>query len=74
MLRTSQLTPECPAVHTHEATKFVAARVVPCLRLAVSTVAESREASPARWQPSSHVLWFGPGVSLKPFRAITDNQ
>lgn len=44
------------------------------LRLAASAQARVYEARARGWNPSSHVLWFGPGVNSLHIRSISENH
>jgi hypothetical protein len=79
MLRSSPPVSEYPAIQVDDDDRALSVKPAVCqLRLAASAPADEPldvlEAGTRRWQPSNHVLWFGPAVTSLPVRSITENQ
>jgi hypothetical protein len=79
MLRSVLPADEVPAIASQNEMATGALPAASPLRLAASAQNGARAACGAGcWQPSSHVLWFGPDVSLSPVlspvRVITENE
>ena len=74
MLKSSQSALGFPAIKLHDGHLSDGAIAAPHLRLAAVARPQAPASIGPPWKTSSHVLWFGPDIALRPVGTVTDKQ